>query len=110
MNVPHTKPRKGTASYYYPMDQSARFVWYHDHVMGITRTNVYAGIASALLLIDDFEIRRVNSGLLPDLVGIPLVIQDKSLCRQQHCHSRSYLAGGSESNLWYPHVYEKSRW
>ena len=56
MNIPGTNPPKGTANYYYPMDQSARFVWYHDHAMGITRTNAYSGIASALLVIDDFEI------------------------------------------------------
>ena len=78
MNVPGTNPPEGTATYYYPMDQSARLVWYHDHAIGITRTNAYAGIASALVIIDDFEIDLVNSGLLPDLVGIPLVIQDKT--------------------------------
>ncbi len=32
---------------------------YHDHAIGITRTNAYAGIASALLIIDDFEIGLV---------------------------------------------------
>ena len=48
MNVPGTNPPTGTATYYYPMDQSARLVWYHDHAIGITRTNAYAGIASAL--------------------------------------------------------------
>ena len=47
MNVPGTNPRSGTATYYYPMDQSARLVWYHDHAIGITRTNAYSGIASA---------------------------------------------------------------
>ena len=66
MNVPGTNPPPGTASYYYPMDQSARFVWYHDHAIGITRTNAYAGIASALLIFDDFEDGLVISGLLPD--------------------------------------------
>ena len=55
MNVPGTNPPRGTATYYYPMDQSARFVWYHDHAMGITRTNAYAGIASALIITDNFE-------------------------------------------------------
>ena len=64
MNVPGTNPPAGTGTYYYPMDQSARFVWYHDHAIGITRINAYAGIASALLIIDDFEIGLVNSGLL----------------------------------------------
>ncbi len=43
MNVPGTNPPAGTATYYYPMDQSARLVWYHDHAIGITRTNAYAG-------------------------------------------------------------------
>ena len=40
MNVPGTNPPAGTATYYYPMQQSARFVWYHDHAIGITRTNM----------------------------------------------------------------------
>ena len=39
MNVPGTNPPGGTANYYYPMDQSARLAWYHDHAMGFTRTN-----------------------------------------------------------------------
>ena len=110
MNVPHTKPTKGTASYYYPMDQSARFLWYHDHAMGITRTNAYAGIVSALLLIDNFEIGLVSSGLLPDLVGIPLVIQDKSFVTSSILTQDPTWPGGGEGNLWYPHVYEQSRW
>ena len=30
----------------YPNDQRAAMLWYHDHVMGVTRFNVYAGLAS----------------------------------------------------------------
>ena len=37
------------------MDQSARLVWYHDHAYGITRINAYAGVASALVIRDQFE-------------------------------------------------------
>src|SRR5206468_2011951 len=77
MNVPGTNPPPGTATYYYPNQQSARLAWYHDHAMGITRTNAYLGIAAPYIIIDDFELGLVNSGLLPDLVGIPLAIQDK---------------------------------
>ncbi len=106
MNVPGTNPPPGTATYYYPMDQSARFVWYHDHAMGITRTNAYAGIASALLIIDDFEIGLVGSGLLPDLVGIPLVIQDKTFVPSNILTQDPTWQWGMESDLWYPHVYE----
>ena len=76
--MPGTNPSSGTATYYYPMDQSARFVWYHDHAIGITRTNAYSGIASALVITDAFESYLLSQNLLPDLVGIPLVIQDKT--------------------------------
>jgi spore coat protein A len=106
MNVPGTNPPIGTATYYYPMDQSARFVWYHDHAMGITRTNAYSGIASAFVLVDDFEIGLVNQGLLPDLVGIPLVIQDKSFVPQNILTQDPTWQWGMPGDLWYPHVYE----
>jgi hypothetical protein len=109
MNVPGTSPPAGTATYYYPMDQSARFVWYHDHAMGITRTNAYAGIASALLIVDDFEIGLVNSGLLPDLVGIPLAIQDKTFVPSNILTQDPTWQWGGESDLWYPHIYEPNQ-
>jgi len=109
MNVPGTHPPVGTATYYYPMDQSARFVWYHDHAMGITRTNAYSGIASAFVLVDDFEIGLVNQGLLPDLVGIPLVIQDKSFVAQNILAQDPTWQWGNPGDLWYPHVYEPNQ-
>ena len=108
MNVPGTKSAAGAATYYYPMDQSARLGWYHDHAIGITRTNAYSGIASALLIVDDFEIGLVNSGLLPDLVGIPLVIQDKSFVPQNILAQDPTWAWGNPGDLWYPHIYEHS--
>ncbi len=71
----------GAAEYYYPMNQSARFLWYHDHAVGITRLNAYAGIASGMLIRDSFEANLINQGL-PNYIEaggneIPLVIQDK---------------------------------
>jgi spore coat protein A len=106
MNVPGTSPPTGTATHYYPMDQSARLLWYHDHAIGITRTNAYAGIASALVVVDDFEIGLVNSGLLPDLVGIPLIIQDKSFVAQNIHQQDPTWKWGNPGDLWYPHAYE----
>jgi FtsP/CotA-like multicopper oxidase with cupredoxin domain len=69
------------AEYYYTNDQSARLVWYHDHAMGITRINAYAGIASAYVIRDAFEGGLRDLGL-PDFVEnggreIPIIIQDK---------------------------------
>ena len=64
MNVPGTIQIPGTETYYYANDQSARLVWYHDHAIGITRLNAYAGIASAYIITDDFEAKLINTGLL----------------------------------------------
>ena len=36
-----------TAVFHYPMDQRAALLWYHDHVMGITKFDVYAGLAGS---------------------------------------------------------------
>jgi len=105
-NVPGTNPAMGTATYYYPMDQSARLLWYHDHAMGITRTNAYSGIASALVLTDDFELGLVSNGLLPDLVGIPLVIQDKTFVGNNILTQDPTWKWGKSGDLWYPHEYE----
>ena len=105
MNVPGTNPAAGTATYYYPMQQSARFLWYHDHAMGITRTNAYSGIASALIIVDDFETNLVTQGLLPDLIGIPLVIQDKSFVPQNILDLDPTWQWGLPGDLWYPHAY-----
>jgi spore coat protein A, manganese oxidase len=106
MNVPGTKPPVGTATNYYPMNQSARLLWYHDHAIGITRTNAYSGIASALILTDDYETGLVSGGLLPDLLGIPLIIQDKTFVSAHIKTQDPTWQWGKESDLWYPHEYE----
>ncbi len=118
VNVPGTNPPAGTGTYYYPMNQSARLVWYHDHAIGITRTNAYVGIASAIVLTDDFESYLLSQGLLPDLVGIPLIVQDKTFydpANDPRYPLRSTAT--SDGDLWYPWEYEanslpngKGRW
>jgi FtsP/CotA-like multicopper oxidase with cupredoxin domain len=35
----------GFATFQYPNDNRASTIWYHDHALGMTRTNVYAGPA-----------------------------------------------------------------
>jgi spore coat protein A, manganese oxidase len=104
-NVPGTNPPAGTATFYYPMDQSARLVWYHDHAIGITRTNAYSGIASALVITDAFETYLLSQNLLPDLVGVPLVIQDKTFLFRPNDPSYP-IATAVNGDLWYPWEYE----
>ena len=78
----------GTATFQYENDQRATTLWYHDHTLGMTRVNVYAGPAGFYLL-------RRGPGDLPPAVlpgpapgpdahpfgkfyEIPLAIQDRS--------------------------------
>ena len=105
----------GAAIYDYPNVQSARFLWYHDHAYSLTRTNAYAGIASAYLITDDAETELVAKGILPSLggafpIGIPLVIQDKTFWDGPNGQDPNYnlvaLPGAVPGSLWYPHIYE----
>ena len=106
MNIPGYPTPAGSCSHYYPNQQSARLVWYHDHAIGLTRLNAYAGVASAYILTDDFEAGLVSSGLLPDLVGIPLIIQDKGFVPSSIGKQDPTWQWGNPGDLWYPHVYE----
>jgi len=40
----------GFATFQYPNDQRASTIWYHDHTLGMTRLNVYAGPAGFFLI------------------------------------------------------------
>jgi spore coat protein A len=57
----------------------ASLLWFHDHGLGATRLNVFAGLAAAYLLRDEFD-----TGEEPNPIGIPggayeipLVVQDR---------------------------------
>jgi spore coat protein A, manganese oxidase len=52
-----------TNVYQYPNMQEATTLWYHDHTLGITRLNVYAGLAGFYLLRDSAnELATLPSG------------------------------------------------
>jgi spore coat protein A, manganese oxidase len=51
--------------YHYDNDQESATLWYHDHALGITRLNVYAGLAGFYLLRDDNELAMIASNQLP---------------------------------------------
>ena len=83
-----------TNDYWYPNDQSARLMWYHDHAIGNTRLNAYAGLASGYILRDPAEQLLINSGALPGPDReIPLVFQDKIFT--------------PDGQLWYPDTYNQ---
>jgi spore coat protein A len=69
-----TGPFFQTRTYRYPNDQPATQLWYHDHALGATRLNNYAGLQGVYLLRDDVEdALNLPSGAYE----MPLVIQDR---------------------------------
>ena len=61
----------------------ASLLWFHDHGLGATRLNVFAGLAAAYILRDQYD-----TGTEPNPIGIPggayeipLVIQDRQFSR-----------------------------
>jgi spore coat protein A, manganese oxidase len=61
----------GFATFQYPNDNRASTIWYHDHTLGMTRLNVYAGPAGF------FIIRGGPAGdkaVLDKLTGLPAVL------------------------------------
>ncbi len=83
-------PGQSSPTYFYPNDQQAATIWYHDHALGLTRLNVYMGLAGFYLIRDDHE-EALN--LPRGEFDVPLAIQD-----------RSFNANGS---LKYPGVWEE---
>ncbi len=83
---------------WYGNDQSARLMWYHDHALGITRLNAYAGLAAPYLITDEIERSLVSSNAIPGMIpgtDVPLVIQDKSFRFEPEAY-------GEAGDLWYP--------
>jgi FtsP/CotA-like multicopper oxidase with cupredoxin domain len=85
----------GTAVFQYPNSQRASTIWYHDHTLGMTRLNVYAGPAGFFLIRggpgdEVIDTRTGRDAILPgpapaigDPPGltyheIPIAVQDRS--------------------------------
>ena len=73
-------PHYITDTYTYYNEQRASMVWYHDHALGNTRTNVYAGLAGLYFIRDAQDTGKPENPLrLPAApYEIPLVLQDKT--------------------------------
>lgn len=118
--------RPGSAEFRYGNDQRAATMWYHDHTLGMTRLNVYAGLAGFYLL------RGGPSDLPPPVLPgpapragappnrrfheIPIVIQDRSFAadgslfypgsrRQFDRFAGPYIPGSDLSPIWNPEFF-----
>jgi len=87
---------------HYQNDQEAATIWYHDHAMGITRLNVYAGLAGFYLVTDENEIQLQSTNKLPaSPYDIGLAIQDRMFTTngQLYYPSMSEGSGMPESSI-----------
>jgi len=70
-------PRWVEKKYIYDNDQPAGNLWYHDHALGITRLNVYAGLAGFYFVRDDQDTGKADNPL-----GLPAWPYEKAYAIQ----------------------------
>jgi len=88
-----------SAIYYYPNTQDAAQLWYHDHALGITRLNLYAGLFGNFFVRDAFE----DSLNLPKgKYEIPLTIFDRSFDMEGQLY---YPVSPDPESPWVPEVF-----
>ena len=104
----------GEASFKYPNDQPASTLWYHDHTLGMTRANVYAGPAGFWLIrggMYDMDLGYASPGVGDDPLGeyteIPIAIQDRSFNADGslfYPDNRAFFEGLDPSQLRIPFI------
>ena len=88
-----------SAAYYYPNQQEAAALFYHDHAMGITRLNTAAGLMGLYLIRDEFEDRlKLPSGEFE----VPLIIVDRSFRKDGQIY---YPVSSDPKSLWVSEYY-----
>lgn len=111
----------GKATFAYPNNQRATTLWYHDHTLGMTRSNVYAGPAGFYLIRGGPSdavggklpgpAPGVGSNPFGTFYEIPLAIQDRafnadgSLFYPDH---RAFFEGLNPAQLQIPFIPEEA--
>jgi spore coat protein A, manganese oxidase len=93
-----------SANYEYPNSQPAATLWYHDHAIGITRLNVYAGLSGFFLLRDEEE-RKLD--LPSGEYEVPLLVQDRMLDEKGQLVYAPTFESGEEPppGMWAPEFF-----
>jgi FtsP/CotA-like multicopper oxidase with cupredoxin domain len=84
------------AQYNYPNNQQEGMIWFHDHALGITRLNVYAGLAGIQPIIDPANPPLTTLPNIGDGFDIPLIIQDRTF--DTNCELMYNLASNPQPN------------
>lgn len=92
--------RPGPATY--PNCQPSTTLWYHDHSLGITRLNVYAGLSGFYLIRDEAE-KALN--LPQGEFEIPLMLQDRLFHRDGSLYYPKVVNGPKEHPVWVQELY-----
>jgi FtsP/CotA-like multicopper oxidase with cupredoxin domain len=129
VNVPDmADPGEGSYTLFFPNNLSGRMMFYHDHTSGLTRLNVYQGMAAGYVVTDPIEQALVGNALgnvsALEKIGTPLVIQDKGFVPKNIGPNAKASDGvtpasqdakwdqahwGQEGDLFLPHVYETNQ-
>jgi spore coat protein A len=69
-------PTRPANTFRYANDQDATTLWYHDHAMGVTRLNAYAGMAGFYLIRDGLDTGAGDNPATPNVneqnpLGLP---------------------------------------
>jgi spore coat protein A, manganese oxidase len=83
-------PRWVKKDYLYDNSQEAGTVWYHDHALGITRLNVYAGLAGFYIIRDERDTGQADNPL-----GLPAYPYEAAFAIQDRMFSQ-------DGQLFYP--------
>ena len=71
--------RPGVGSFMYPNTQPSATIWYHDHTLGMTRNNVYAGPAGFWLIRDPAAPVGNETGLVSGTLPGPAPVAGEDL-------------------------------
>ena len=105
----------GSAVFEYDNDQRAATMWYHDHTLGMTRTNVYAGPAGFYLMrggpadaVDGtlpYPAPALGDPPAREYFEIPIAIQDRTFTEEGdlfYPDNRAFFEGLDPSGLRIP--------
>ncbi len=76
--ITNTPARPGVGTFTYPNTQPSSTLWYHDHALGMTRNNVYAGPAGFWILRDPRQ-SAGETGLVSGRLPAPAPVAGEDL-------------------------------
>eukprot|EP00953_Heterococcus_sp_UTEX-ZZ885_P026890 14485-Heterococcus_DN1.PRE.1 len=93
----NTEEAGNCKDYFYPNSDS-RILWYHDHAIGITADNAYAGLAAQYHVLDCSNPVEINY-LPQDRYSLPMTLKDVVLTKELINGEAALLYEGGRLNV-----------